>query len=59
MALGIILHENATTIKLEDHPMWLQEFTWFFAIFHQEFRKGNHIAFEVLMILAFAHFFGF
>lgn len=36
-----------------------QEFTWFFAIFHQEFRKGSLIAFEVLMTLAFAHFFGF
>ena len=39
--------------------MWPQEFIWFFAIFHQEFRKGNCIAFEVLMTLAFAHFFGF
>ena len=39
--------------------MWPQEFTWFFAIFHQEFRKGNLIAFEVLMTWAFAHFFGF
>ena len=39
--------------------MWPQEFIWFFAIFHQEFRKGNRIAFEVLMTLAFAHFFGF
>ena len=39
--------------------MWPQEFTWFFAIFHQEFRQGNLIAFEVLMTLAFAHFFGF
>ena len=39
--------------------MWQQEFTWFFALFHQEFRKGNRIAFEVLMALAFAHFFGF
>jgi len=39
--------------------MWPQEFIWFFAIFHQEFRKGNRIAFEVLMMLAFAHFFGF
>jgi len=58
-ALGIILHENAKTTKQEDHPMWPQEFIWFFAIFHQEFRKGNRIAFEVLMTLAFAHFFGF
>ena len=39
--------------------MWQQEFTWFFALFHQEFRQGNRIAFEVLMALAFAHFFGF
>src|SRR5882724_1915300 len=59
MALGIILHENAKTIKPEDHPMWPQEFIWFFAIFHQEFRQGNCIAFEVLMMLALAHFFGF
>ena len=59
MALGIILYENAQTIKPEDHPMWPQEFIWFFAIFHQEFRQGNRIAFEVLMMLAFAHFFGF
>jgi len=58
-AFGIILHENAKTTKQEDHPMWPQEFIWFFAIFHQEFRKGNRIAFEVLMTLAFAHFFGF
>jgi len=39
--------------------MLKQEFTWFFALFHQEFRQGNRIAFEVLMALAFAHFFGF
>src|SRR5713101_2213793 len=39
--------------------MWQQEFTWFFAFFQHEFRQGNHIAFEVLMGLAFAHFFGF
>ena len=32
--------------------MWQQEFIWFFAIFHQEFRKNNPIAFEVLMVLA-------
>src|SRR6267142_3407743 len=38
--------------------MWQQEFTWFFALFHHEFRQGNLIAFEVLMALAFAHFFG-
>ncbi len=29
--------------------MWPLEFTWFFALFHHEFRKGNLIAFEVLM----------
>jgi hypothetical protein len=39
--------------------MWQQEFTWFFALFHQEFRQGKHIAFEVLMTCALAHFFGF
>ncbi len=38
--------------------MWQQEFTWFFALFHHEFRQGNRMAFEVLMALAFAHFFG-
>jgi len=59
IALGIILHENAQTIKPEDHPMWPQEFIWFFAIFYQEFRQGNGIAFAVLMMLACAHFFGF
>src|SRR3954449_296841 len=39
--------------------MWQQEFIWFFTIFHQEFRKNNPIAFEVLMVLAVAHLFGF
>ena len=39
--------------------MWQQEFTWFFALFHHEFRQGHRIAFEVLMALAFAHLFGF
>src|SRR5712691_13339130 len=39
--------------------MWQQELIWFFAIFHQEFRKNNPIAFEVLMVLAIAHVFGF
>ena len=38
--------------------MWQQEFTWVFALFHHEFRKGNLIAFEVLMTLALAHIFG-
>ena len=36
-----------------------QEFLWFFAIFHQEFRKNNAIAFEVLIVLAVANLFGF
>jgi Transposase DDE domain len=45
--------------KQEDDPMWQQEFTWFFALFHHEFRPGKRMAFEVLMALAFAHFFGF
>src|SRR5205809_6546916 len=39
--------------------MWQQEFLWFFTIFHQEFRKNNGVAFEVLMVLAVAHLFGF
>ena len=39
--------------------MWQQEFIWFFAIFPQEFRKPNPIAFEVLMVLALANLFGF
>ena len=39
--------------------MWQQEFLWFFTIFHHEFRKNNAIAFEVLMVLAVAHVFGF
>lgn len=39
--------------------MWQQEFIWFFAIFHQEFRKNTPIAFEVLMVLAVANLFGF
>jgi Transposase DDE domain len=39
--------------------MWQQEFLWFFTIFHHEFRKNNVIAFEVLMVLAVAHVFGF
>ena len=39
--------------------MWQQEFIWFFTIFHHEFRTNNPIAFEVLMVLAVAHLFGF
>jgi hypothetical protein len=39
--------------------MGQQECIWSFAIFHQEFRKHNPIAFEGLMVLAIAHLFGF
>ena len=39
--------------------MWQPEFLWFFTLFYQEFRKNNPIAFEVLMVLAVAHVFGF
>ena len=39
--------------------MWQQEFTWFFTIFHQELRKSDPIAFEVLMVLALSNLFGF
>jgi hypothetical protein len=39
--------------------MWQPEFLWFFTIFHHEFRKNNPIAFEVLIVLAVAHLFGF
>ena len=39
--------------------MWQQEFIWFFTIFHQELRKNNPIAFEVLIVLALANLFGF
>ena len=39
--------------------MWQQELIWFFAISHQEFRKNNAIAFEVLIVLAVANLFGF
>lgn len=59
-ALGTILHENAQTSQQQEaYPMWQQELTWFFALFHHEFRQGNRVAFEVLMALAFAHLFGF
>ena len=39
--------------------MWQQEFVWFFTIFHHECRKNNPIAFEVRIVLAVAHVFGF
>jgi hypothetical protein len=32
--------------------------TWFFVFFHQEFRRGNVEAFQTLMGLSVAHFFG-
>ena len=38
--------------------MWQREFTWFFSLFHREFRTSNPIAFEVLMVLALSHLFG-
>jgi hypothetical protein len=36
-----------------------KEFSWFFVIFSREFRQSKRIAFETLMFLAIAHFFGF
>ena len=36
-----------------------KELTWFFVIFSREFRQDKRIAFETLMFLATAHFFGF
>jgi len=35
-----------------------ESFTWFFTLFHQEFRRGNLDAFQTLMGLSLAHFFG-
>ncbi|MEW5768475.1 MAG: hypothetical protein AB1797_12830 [bacterium] len=34
-------------------------FTWFFVIFQKEFRQNKVIAFQTIMFLALAHFFGF
>jgi Transposase DDE domain len=59
VALGNTLNENANDFIIGGHPMWQQEFIWFFTIFHHEFRTNNPIAFEVLMVLAVAHLFGF
>jgi hypothetical protein len=53
------LNENATDFIIGGHPMWQQEFIWFFTIFPQEFRKNNRVAFEVLIGLAVVHLFGF
>jgi hypothetical protein len=58
-AIGNTLDENANEVIIGGHPMWRQEFIWFFTIFHHEFRKSNGVAFEVLMVLAVAHLFGF
>lgn len=33
-------------------------FTWFFVLFHREFRRGNIDVFQTLMGLSLAHFFG-
>jgi Transposase DDE domain len=57
-ALGITLDENAYGLIIGGHPMWQQEFTWFFSHFQREFRKRNPVAFEVIMVLALAHLFG-
>jgi hypothetical protein len=58
-ALGNTFDENANDFIIGGHPMWQQELIWFFTIFHHEFRKNNPVAFEVLMVLAVAHVFGF
>ena len=39
--------------------MWQQHFTWFFSHFQHEFRKSNPIAFEIILVLAFANLFGY
>jgi len=36
-----------------------EKLTWFFLIFHKEFRQEKRIAFEVIMFLSIAHYFGF
>ena len=36
-----------------------QEFTWFFVIFNQEFRRNNIKAFQTLMFLSLAQLFGY
>jgi hypothetical protein len=43
----------------EGNFMLSKELTWFFSIFQKEFRQGKLIAFEMVMFLALAHFFGF
>lgn len=39
--------------------MVIQQFTWFFATFSKEFRNNNKHAFETVMFMSLAHFFGF
>lgn len=36
-----------------------EKLTWFFVIFREEFRQNKLIAFETVMFLSLAHFFGF
>ena len=56
----VILYENALMSRIqEDNPMMNKVFTWFFITFKEDFRKGNLVAFQTLMFLAMAHFFGF
>ena len=44
---------------MEDSLMLDKELNWFFIIFSSEFRKNKLIAFETIMFLTIAHFFGF
>lgn len=39
--------------------MVIQQFTWFFVTFSKEFRSNNKHAFETVMFMSLAHFFGF
>ncbi|MFZ5559485.1 MAG: hypothetical protein ACOZAL_01685 [Patescibacteria group bacterium] len=36
-----------------------ENFTWFFVVFEEKFRQKQRIAFETIMFLSLAHFFGF
>lgn len=42
-----------------DNILLNKEFLWFFTIFQKEFLRGNLIAFQMIMFLSLAHFFGF
>ncbi len=42
----------------EANPVLSQDLTWFFVHFQQKFRRASLEAFELLMLLAFAHLFG-